>query len=74
MFNGNNWKEHFEPEDYKRFPLQLKKLIGIRTAELQKTGESELKFPARDSKCKGSKITKQIEVVDSALLWPFSNN
>ena len=23
VFNGNNWKEYFEPDYYKRFPLQL---------------------------------------------------
>ena len=53
-FNAKNWNGHFETKDYKCFPLQLRKLIGLGKAEIHKNGGNELTFPTNDSKRKAS--------------------
>ena len=71
-FNAKNWNGHFETKDYKCFPLQLRKLIGLGKAEMKKNGGNELTFQNNDSKRKASQVAED-ERVDSRVTMALQN-
>ena len=71
-FNAKNWNGHFETKDYKCFPLQLRKLIGLGKAEMKKNGGNELTFQNNDSKRKASQVAEDERVDSRVTMAPVS--